>query len=164
MRKAYILVLTLMTGSILGVGPSTIGLAQSQDKGGRPAAPAQDSRSKSDQKPAASDLGIGLPDTPAGKTVAEFFRAFNSGDSAIMRRFHEEHGASPENADQDMEFYKQSGGLKPHSVKSSDSEGIEVLVQTKSDGNWILLQFIIDKQAPYAIMGIRANPGSAPPK
>jgi hypothetical protein len=153
-----------MTGSVLWLGASTTCPAQGQDKGGRPAAPAQGSSSKSDQKAPASDSGIGLPDTPQGKTVAEFFRAFNSGDPAIMRRFHEEHGASPDNADQDMEFYKQSGGLKPHSVKGSDGEGIEVLVQTKSDGNWILLQFIIDKQAPYAITGIRANPGSAPPK
>lgn len=163
MRKAHILILALMTGSMLGLGSSTC-LAQSQDKAARPPAPAQDPSSKSDQKTAASDLGIGLPDTPAGKTVAEFFRAFNSGDAATLRRFHEGHGASPDNADQDMEFYKQSGGLKPHSVKSSNGEGIEVLVQTKSDGNWILLQFIIDKQAPYAITGIRANPATAPPK
>ena len=43
-----------------------------------------------------------LAKTPAGKTVAKFFAAFNSGDLKQMRAFHERTGGHIENADYDL--------------------------------------------------------------
>src|SRR5262245_60431813 len=63
---------------------------------------------------------IKLPDTPAGKTLGEFLKAFNTGDLETLKRFHKEHGGDEENAQQDLGFYRQSGGLKLHSVTRSD--------------------------------------------
>lgn len=104
-----------------------------------------------------------LSKTPAGKTVAKFFAAFNSGDIKTMRAFHESTGGNPENADKDLEFYEQTGSLKLHSLTSSTKDTFVVLVQTKNDARWINFEFTLEAQEPYGIKGIRARPATAPP-
>lgn len=111
-------------------------------------------------KPSALDEE--LSKTPAGKTVAKFFAAFNSGDIKVMRAFHESFGGDPENADKDLEFYERTGGLKPHSLTSSDKDKIAVLVQTKKDARWITFHFTLDTKEPHGITGINARPATAP--
>src|SRR5512139_1885680 len=66
-------------------------------------------------KPSASETGGELPDTPAGKALGEFIRAFNTGDLETLKRFHRERGGDEENARQDVGFYQESGGLRIHS-------------------------------------------------
>src|SRR5215813_7617449 len=105
---------------------------------------------------------IELPDTPAGKTLGEFIKAFNTGDLETLKRFHKEHGGDEENARRDIGFYQQTGGLKPHSVKRSDQFGIEVLAQTKKDEKWVSLAIGVEPQAPHGIADIRVRPASAP--
>lgn len=105
---------------------------------------------------------VKFPDTPAGKTVAEFFTAFNSGNVETMKKFHLAHGGNEENAEKDKEIFERTGGLKPHSVKRSEKTEIEVLVQTKNGGDWLSFTFTVGQEAPYAIQGIRAQPTSAP--
>lgn len=111
-------------------------------------------------KPSALDEE--LSKTPAGKTVAKFFAALNSGDLKVMRAFHESFGGNMENADKDLEFYEQTGGIKPHSLTSSAKDKIALLVQTKKDARWLAFQFTLDTQEPYGIVGINARP-TAPP-
>lgn len=108
------------------------------------------------------DVGIALPNTPAGKTLAAFVRAFNTGNPAALRRFHEEHGGNPENAEQDIAFYEQSGGLKLHSVALSNEYDIEILLQAKKDGRWLSFAINVAVQAPHGIIDIRARPASPP--
>ncbi|NUM79109.1 S41 family peptidase [candidate division KSB1 bacterium] len=108
------------------------------------------------------DVGIALPNTPAGKTLAAFVRAFNTGNPAALRRFHEEHGGNPENAEQDIAFYEQSGGLKLHSVALSNEYDIEILLQAKKDGRWLSFAINVAVQAPHGITDIRARPASPP--
>lgn len=105
---------------------------------------------------------VKFPDTPAGKTVAEFFTAFNSGNLDTMKKFHQTHGGSDENAEKDKEFFERTGGLKVHSIKRSEKTEIEVLVQTKNDSRWLNFTFTVGGEAPHAIEGIRAQPTSAP--
>jgi len=112
------------------------------------------------QKPA--EEAVKFPDTPAGKTVAEFFSAFNSGNVETMKKFHQDHGGSTENAEKDKEIFERTGGLKPQSIKRSEKAEIEVLVQTKNDGRWLNFTFTVGQEAPYEIQGIRAQPTSAP--
>src|SRR5215475_10699953 len=55
-------------------------------------------------KPSSTETGgeiIELPDTPAGKALGEFIRAFNTGDLETLKRFHKERGGDEENARQD---------------------------------------------------------------
>lgn len=103
-----------------------------------------------------------LSKTPAGKTVAKFLAAFNSGDIKTMRAFHESVGGDLENADKDLEFYERTGGLKPHSLTRPAKDQIHVLAQTKKDARWITFQFTIEAQEPYGINSISVRPGSPP--
>jgi CubicO group peptidase (beta-lactamase class C family) len=111
---------------------------------------------------ASSDKQIELPDTPAGKTLAAFIQALNTGDHETLKRFHKERGGGEENARQDIGFYQQSGGLKLHSVIRSDQFEIEVLTQTKKDGRWLNFSIGVEPQPPHGIADIRVRPTSAP--
>lgn len=109
-----------------------------------------------------SPLDEELSKTPAGKTVAKFFAAFNSGDIKIMRGFHESFGGDMENADKDMEFFEETGGLKLHSVTRSNKDQIAVLVQTKKDARWLTFEFTLGAQEPYPVNGINVSPAAPP--
>jgi hypothetical protein len=112
--------------------------------------------------PAAAENGIALPKTPAASTFEKFIRAFNTGNLETLQRFHQEHGGDPENAQQDLGFYEQSGGLTPHSVTASSDYKIQVLVQTKKDGRWLNFGMSVDATSPHGITDIQARPAEAP--
>jgi hypothetical protein len=112
--------------------------------------------------PKAAEQTVKFPDTPAGKTVAGFFKAFNSGNVETMKKYHQDHGGNVENAEKDKEFFDQTGGLKVHSVTRSEKPEIEVLVQTQNGGRWMSFVFTVGQEAPYGIQSIRAKPASAP--
>jgi len=109
-----------------------------------------------------SPLEEELSRTPAGKTVARFLAAFNSGDLKVMRAFHESFGGDLENAEKDKEFYEQTGGLKPHRLTGSSKDKIAVLVQTKKDARWLIFEFGIEAQEPHGISTINVRPAAAP--
>lgn len=105
---------------------------------------------------------IELPDTPAGKSLGEFIRAFNTGDLESLKRFHRERGGDEENARKDMEFYQESGGLRIHSLMRSDRFEIEVLARMKKGERWVSFAIGVEPQAPYGIADIRIRPATAP--
>src|SRR5262245_14297529 len=113
-------------------------------------------------KPSATETGVELPDTPAGKALGEFIRAFNTGDLETLKRFHKERGGDEENARQDIGFYQESGGLRIHSVTRSGQFEIEVLAQMKKGERWVSFAIGVGPQAPYEIADIRIRPASAP--
>jgi hypothetical protein len=111
----------------------------------------------------ASALDEELAKTPAGKSVAKFFAAINSGDLKQMQAFHESTGGNVENADKDFDVYERTGGFKLHSLSPRDTKDkIAVLVQTKKDARWLTFEFTVGTQEPYPIMGINARPAEAP--
>jgi hypothetical protein len=114
------------------------------------------------QSRAASEPGVTLPNTPAGKTLGEFIRAFNTGNAETLRRFHSEHGGDPGNADQDMGFYQQSGGLILHSITRSTDTEIEALVQSKKEGRWLSFSVEVGSNPPHGIANVRVQPASPP--
>ncbi len=103
-----------------------------------------------------------FPETPAGRTLNKFLQALNSGDLATMKKFHQETGGDPENAEQDLGFYQQSGGLKPHSIVRSAQFEIQILAQGKKDDRWLNFSIAVEPQPPHAVTELRINPGSAP--
>ena len=131
--------------------------ADKQQPGGAGNAPAKE---RSADKPSALDEE--LSKTPGGRTVARFLAAFNSGDRKAMRAFHESTGGDPENADKDLEFYEQTGGLKPHSLTSSAKDKINLLVQTKKDARWLVFNFTLAAQEPHGIDTISVRPAEPP--
>ncbi|MBL8202902.1 MAG: S41 family peptidase [Blastocatellia bacterium] len=108
------------------------------------------------------ESSVTLPTTPAGKTFGAFLVAFNSGKLETMRKFHQERGGNPDNAEQDLNFYHQSGGLKIHSIKQSTETQIEVLAQTKKDERWVSFTMTVEAQAPHGVADLRVKPASAP--
>jgi CubicO group peptidase (beta-lactamase class C family) len=110
----------------------------------------------------AAQTVVALPDTPAGKTLAAFLKAFNTGDLATLKSFHKERGGNEENAQQDLNFYQQSGGLKLHSVTRAEQFEVEVLAQAQKDGRWLSFAIGVEQQAPYALADIRVRPAAAP--
>ena len=116
------------------------------------------------QATAANMLEVELPNTPAGKTLSAFLQAFNSGNLDAMRAFHQERGGDAGNADQDMSFYNQSGGLKLHSLKRATETEIEVLTQTRKGERWINFAISVGADAPHSITDLRVQPAAAPSK
>lgn len=123
------------------------------------AAPAATGQEKSST---ASTLDEELSKTPAGKTVAKFFAALDSGDIKKMRAFHESFGGNPENAEKDMDFYEQTGGLKLHSLTHPAKEQISVIAQTKKDARWVNIMFTLSAEEPYGIRRLSIRPASDP--
>lgn len=105
---------------------------------------------------------VKLPDTPAGKTLKDFLQAFNTGNLETLKKFHSEHGGNSENANQDLNFFNQCGGLKVHSVTATSDYSIAVLTQAKNDGRWLNFAIEVGPSAPYSIEDIRVQPASAP--
>jgi len=111
------------------------------------------------QESKTSETEVKLPDTPAGKTVTAFLKAFNSGKLETMKKFHEDFGGNPENAERDLQAYEETGGLKLSKVISSEDYKLEVLVETKNGGN-MNFTFTVREQSPHGLTSVRAQPAS----
>lgn len=99
-----------------------------------------------------------IPGTTAGKTFTAFLEALNSGDINKMKAFHRDRGGSEENAEKDLGFYQQSGGLNVVSVAASEEYEITVIAETKKEGMKVRFNMTVDSAAPHGIMGIRVQP------
>ncbi len=110
----------------------------------------------------AASQTVSLPDTSAGRTLRAFLTAFNTGDIEALKRFHREHGGDEANAQEDLGFFRQSGGLKLHSVAQSGDYEIEVVVQAIKGNDWLKFSIEIDHASPHGIVGVRVQPTSAP--
>lgn len=127
------------------------------------AAPDKDKSVTAEATTKSSPLDEELAKTPAGKSVAKFFAAINSGDLKQMRAFHESTGGDTQNADKDLGIFERTGGLKLHSlVPRPATDKIVVLVQTKKDARWLTFEFTLGAAEPYPIKGISARPTEPP--
>lgn len=101
---------------------------------------------------------VKLPDTPAAKVFAAFLKSLNSGDIEVMKKFHKEYAGNPENAQKDMGFYQESGGIKVVSINQSSDYALELLVEAKNDSARLTFTIQVAKNAPHAIESIRIQP------
>lgn len=111
-----------------------------------------------------------LPDTPQGRLVAAYVKAFNSGDENAMREFIANNVApsalQQRPLDARLEVYREMrGNMGTMDVKrvmaARDSE-VVVLVQTKP-GEWRELTFLLEPASPHKLMGIRVQEAEPPP-
>lgn len=103
-----------------------------------------------------------LPDTPAGRTLAAFLIALNSGDLNTLVRFHSERGGDQGNAKEDLNFFNQTGGLNLNKLIKSSEYEIEVLTQSKRESRWLRLNMRVEQSAPYQPVEIGVRPASGP--
>lgn len=105
---------------------------------------------------------VKLPDTIAGKTFAEFLKAFNTGNLETLKQFHRKHGNPEDNADQDVGAFNQVGALTLQSVASSTETEIAVIVKGSKADRWLKFTFGVEANPPHPITDIRVQPAEAP--
>jgi CubicO group peptidase (beta-lactamase class C family) len=103
-----------------------------------------------------------LPDSPAGKAVLAYVKAYNSGDLATMGDFMRQSMIQPagntRTLDQRLATYKRMhddiGSVTLLGVESSTADRIVARMATEH-GNQVTTTFDIEPQPPYRIRGIR---------
>lgn len=110
-----------------------------------------------------------LPDTPQGRLVAAYVKAFNSGDEKALREFFANNVAASALAQRPiearLEIYREMrgnmGAIDLRRVVSARGNEVVVLVQTK-DREWRELTFILEPTPPHKLMGIRVQDADPP--
>ncbi|HEX4945687.1 MAG TPA: serine hydrolase domain-containing protein [Blastocatellia bacterium] len=105
-----------------------------------------------------------LPDTVAGRLVAAYFKAFNSGDEKVMQEFLATHlsptylAARP--MDERLKIYQRLrtdlGNLTVSNVAEPNQHSLAVLCQTAT-GKTVELRFEFDDAAPQKLKGLRVE-------
>lgn len=114
---------------------------------------------------ASSPLLERLPDNGAGRTVAAYLEAYNSGDSSVMRRFFVERGAIGEGTspiEVRLERYQamwgNRGRLTFRGVRQAD-DGLAVTATT-ARGETATLGFVLEPDPSNRLRGIRVEIGN----
>jgi CubicO group peptidase (beta-lactamase class C family) len=117
----------------------------------------------------AQNSEVKLPETEAGKRVAAYIAAFNSGDEAQMNAYFLEN--APEEMlkrrpmEARLEMYRRMRGeiqtVNLRSVLESSPEKISILAQN-GRGEWLKFNFTFEKQPPHKLMGISVEQGEDP--
>ncbi len=110
-----------------------------------------------------------LPDTPQGRLVADYVKAFNSGDEKAMGEFITSNVAASalqqRPLDKRLEVYREMRGnigtLDVRRVVSAKDNEVVVLARTK-EGEWRELSFMLEPTPPHKLMGIRVQDAEAP--
>ncbi|HEV2913635.1 MAG TPA: serine hydrolase domain-containing protein [Pyrinomonadaceae bacterium] len=111
-----------------------------------------------------------LPDTPAGRRVAAYIKAFNSGDEQLMRAFIVDNVSAealrrrPVAAR--LEVYREMRDrmqtMELRSVSEAREDRVTALVETRS-GEWVEIGFEFEPQPPHKLLGLLVKDVDAPP-
>jgi CubicO group peptidase (beta-lactamase class C family) len=112
---------------------------------------------------------VKLPETEAGKRVAAYIAAFNSGDEAKMRAFFQEN--VPEEMlkrrpiEARLEVYREMRGeiqtISVRKVVEAKPEKISIVAQS-GRGEWVRFNFMFERQPPHKLMGIGIDEAEDP--
>ena len=78
--------------------------------------------------------GATLPDTPAGRVIADWMEAFNSGDSVKLVAYYQKYGVQRDLGAQ-MNRRRQSGGFDLVSIERSEPRMLETVFRERATGN-----------------------------
>ena len=106
----------------------------------------------------------GLPETPVGKHVEAYLKAFNSSDQGLMRSFFQERTARrslsefpvEQRLSRFAEMKQRMGSLELKRVVSATSQSVTILATAKN-GATVQLNFECESQPPYGLLGIRVE-------
>ena len=110
-----------------------------------------------------------MPDTPQGRLVAAYVKAFNSGDEKVMREFIANNVAASaleqRPLDARLEAYRQMRGnmgtIEVRRVVAARDSEVVVLARTK-EGEWRELTFMLEPAHPHKLVGIRVQDAEPP--
>lgn len=106
------------------------------------------------------------PQTPAGRQLAHWLQAFNSGDRATMQRFISEQfpARSFQTVDADLAFRKQTGGLDLFKIEESTATRTVALVKERdSEAAGAKLILEVEAAEPHRIVRLDLQPGARIP-
>lgn len=112
---------------------------------------------------------VSWPDTPAGRWVEDFFRAFNTNGPEALRDFvlnHYSEGYLEENpTDQEIAQIDQlrgvTGALTVHSVRADGDFAAEVITRSEVAG-WVKFRFGLAPESPHDLAEMEVTPTSPP--
>ncbi len=111
-----------------------------------------------------------LPDTAAGRRVADYFEAFNSENEDVMRQYLTSN-LSPEAARQRpvegrLEALRRiktdAGALQLEKVTEAEEDALTVLA-SGTTGKWLEISFAFEPGAPHRLLGARFELRDGPP-
>lgn len=110
-----------------------------------------------------------VPDTPQGRLVTAYVKAFNSSDEKAMRDFITNNVAASalqqRPLDKRLEIYREMRGnmgtIDVRRVVGAKDDEVVVLARTK-EGEWRELTFMLEPTPPHKLMGIRVQDADAP--
>lgn len=113
---------------------------------------------------------VKLPDTPQGKTVQEYFEAFNSGDEAVMKNFFLNHISKEGLAERPVEmriermktFRTDAKSLTLTKVLDVGETAITVLVKS-GQGETLTMTFQFEDNPEHTLGGISVEMGEVQP-
>jgi len=102
------------------------------------------------------------PDTPAGRTLAAWLEAFNSGDRAKMAAFLEVH-APKRQVEDELEFREETGGFDLVRVIKSEPTALTALVRARETDNFAELTLHVRPEPPHGLarLGLKRTPSPA---
>lgn len=110
-----------------------------------------------------------LPNTPAGKLVAEYLKAFNSGDEHVWREFITTHIAKSAlekvSIEERMKRYQEIrsaiGGFELRRVIEAGESSMQILALT-TRGEEVEVSFELEPQSPHGLLGVRIERNEGP--
>lgn len=106
-----------------------------------------------------------LPETPAGQRLGEYLKAFNSGDSKVLRGFMKNHAARPEaeEATEDKLAFimKDLGKLEVFEVLTAEEQQVMIIAKA-AKGKWVALWCQVEAATSHKITGFRLDLTSPP--
>jgi CubicO group peptidase (beta-lactamase class C family) len=113
---------------------------------------------------------VTLPETAAGRRMAAFLAAFNTGDAAAVRKFIAENYAQSALAQRPadvrsrffVDFYADTRGFDVRRVLESDERRIRIVVQDRLVGDWRQLGLDLEPEAPHGMLGLMIQPALPP--
>lgn len=110
-----------------------------------------------------------IPDTPAGRRFRAWLTAFDSGSRTTFRKYLEQYNpkalksANP-GIDQQMAFYRQTGGFDLRKIVSSTPTKIDVLLQERLSDSFAEIVMQVAAKPPYTLVGGSIDPAQRPPE
>lgn len=104
--------------------------------------------------PAATPAPPAMPNTPAGRVLNAWLKAFNSGDRETFKRFLQRY--EPQRLPQldgEMAFRSQTGGFDLRKIESSTPTKITALVQEHVSDQFARFVLEVQSKAPHRISG-----------
>jgi len=114
--------------------------------------------------------GVQLPDTPAGRRMAEIVDLINNGDKAAAEEYvTEEYSQQFRDAfpmTQHTGIFRQihgmGPGLVPADVIESSENLLKVLLKSEAGGLWLEMHVEVEPDPPHRIASLGVQPGRAP--